>query len=121
MTGRALSQVHKLLFLIASKGRWRLVLPASDGRYATCVRAGPEMAAQQLARKARRILAERHLEGLVIVAPGDELDTLRASLQRFWFSSAPWPRISMTCRTMSWDTSWTRRFTPPGPRDEPRG
>ncbi len=81
MTGRALSQVHKLLFLIASKGRWRLVLPASDGRYATCVRAGPEMAAQQLARKARHILAEHHLEGLVIVAPEDELDTLRGELE----------------------------------------
>ena len=76
-----MSQVHKLLFLIVSKGRWRLVLPASDGRYAMCVRAGPEMAAQQLARKARRILAERHLEGLVIVAPGDELDTLRDELE----------------------------------------
>ena len=75
-----MSQVHKLLFLIASKGRWRLVLPASDGRYATCVRAGPEIAVQQLVPEARRIVAEHHLEGLVIVAPGDELDTLRGEL-----------------------------------------
>ena len=74
-------QVHKLLFLIASKGRRRLVLPASDGRYATCGLAGGEVAAQQLAREARHIVAEHHLEGLVIVAPGDELDTLRDELE----------------------------------------
>lgn len=76
-----MSQVHKLLFLIASKGRRRLVLPASDGRYATCGPAGPEIAVQQLVQEARRIVAEHHLEGLVIVAPGDELDTLRDELE----------------------------------------
>ena len=76
-----MSQIHKVLFLIASKGRWRLVLPASDGRYATCARAGPKMGAEQLTRQARHIVAEHHLEGLVVVAPGDELDTLRDGLE----------------------------------------
>ena len=76
-----MSQVHKVLFLIASKGRWRLVLPESNGRYATCERGGSEMAVEQLARKARHIVAEHHLEGLVVVAPEDEIDILRDKLE----------------------------------------
>jgi hypothetical protein len=39
------------------------------------------MTVEQLARRARHIVAERHLEGLVVVAPEDELDTLRDKLE----------------------------------------
>lgn len=39
------------------------------------------MAVEQLARQARHIVAEQHLEGLVVVAPADELDMLRDKLE----------------------------------------
>lgn len=76
-----MSKLHRLLFLIASRGRWRLVLPASDGRYTTLLQADQAMAVEEMARRARHIVAEHHLEGLVIVAPGDELDALRDKLE----------------------------------------
>jgi hypothetical protein len=75
------SQIRKLLFLIASRGRSRLVRPAPEGgRFVTVWRSDHQTTAGELARQARQFLAQDHMEGLVVVAPRDELEAVRAKL-----------------------------------------
>lgn len=86
-------RVRKLLFLIASKGRARLVrFSPGDDRFVTTWRSGTRANAHNLSgqhdllheiiRQAKAEIAQEHLEGLFIVAPESEIKTLREHMER---------------------------------------
>lgn len=78
--------IRRLLFLIASDARLRLVHRDHSGRFETVWRATPlsggqEQNVSEVARQARRWIADDHLEGLVVVAPAHELDAIVPKLE----------------------------------------
>ena len=87
-------RVRKLLFLIASKGRARLVQyrPGED-RFVTTWRYGERAnglnaphiqndLVHEIIRQANKEIAVDHLEGLFIIAPASEIEELREHMER---------------------------------------
>ncbi len=87
-------RVRKLLFLIVSKGRARLVqYRADEDKFVTTWRHGeranglntphpPNDLVHEVIRQAGKEIAVDHLEGLFIVAPASEMEELREHLER---------------------------------------
>ncbi|MES3027620.1 MAG: hypothetical protein V4820_07200 [Pseudomonadota bacterium] len=87
-------RIRKLLFLIASKGRARLVQyrPGED-RFVTTWRYGERVNGRnaphvqtdlvhEVIRQADKEIAADHLEGLFIIAPASEIEELREHMER---------------------------------------
>lgn len=87
-------RVRKLLFLITSKGRARLVqYRAGEDRFVTTWRCGERANGRnaphvqndlvhEIIRQADREIADDDLEGLFIIAPASEIEELREHLER---------------------------------------